>query len=69
MGKMSNAYKMLVGKPKGKQQLERYRHGWEDNIKYDLYETEYEVVNWINLTQDRDQWRVVVKTVMNLQVP
>jgi hypothetical protein len=59
----------LVGKPEGKRPLGRPRRKWEDNIRMDVREIEWKVVDWINRVQDRDQWRVVVKTVMNLRVP
>jgi hypothetical protein len=39
-----------------------------DNIKMDLREIGRDVVDWIELAQDRDQWRAVVNTVMNLRV-
>jgi hypothetical protein len=39
-----------------------------DNIKMDLREIGWDGMDWINLAQDRDQWRALVKTVMNLQV-
>jgi hypothetical protein len=45
------------------------RRRWEDNIKMDIGEIEWGSVDWINLTQDRDQWRALVKAVMNLWVP
>jgi hypothetical protein len=38
---------------------------WEDNIKMDLREIGWEIVEWIHLAQDRDLWRAVVNTVMN----
>jgi hypothetical protein len=57
-----------VGKPEGKRPLERLRHRWED-IKIDLREIGWIVVDWIHLAQDRDQWRALVNTVMNLRVP
>ena len=41
---------------------------WEENIKMDLYGLGMEGTDWINLVQDRDKWRVLVKTVMKLQV-
>jgi hypothetical protein len=63
------AYKILVGKPEGKRPLGRPRHGWVDNIKMDLREIGWDGVDWIDLAQDRDQWRALVNTVMNLQVP
>jgi hypothetical protein len=40
-----------------------------DNIKIDLREIEWDVMDWIDLAQDRDQWRALVNTVMNLRVP
>jgi hypothetical protein len=40
-----------------------------DNIKIDLRDIGWEGVNWIDLAQDRDQWRALVNTVMNLRVP
>jgi hypothetical protein len=40
-----------------------------DNIKIDLRETGWNGMDWIDLAQDRDQWRAVVNTVMNLRVP
>ena len=60
--------RLLVGKPEGRRPLVRPRHRWEGNIKMDLQEVEYGVVNWIELAQDRDRWRAFVKAVMNLRV-
>jgi hypothetical protein len=40
-----------------------------DNIKIDLTEIGWDGVDWIDLAQDRDQWRALVNTVMNLRVP
>jgi hypothetical protein len=68
MGERSGEYRALVGKPEGRRQLERPRRRWEDNIKMDLREG-WGDVDWIDLAQDRDRWRSVVYTVMNLQVP
>jgi hypothetical protein len=59
----------LVGKPEGKRPIGRPRNGWVDNIIIHLREIVWEGVDWIHVTQDRDQCRVSVKTVMNLQVP
>jgi hypothetical protein len=50
-------YRVLVGKPEGKRPLERPRRRWEDNIKLDPRETGIDGTNWIQLTQDRVQWR------------
>ncbi|KAJ4425754.1 hypothetical protein ANN_27377 [Periplaneta americana] len=57
MGESRNAYRVLVGRPEGKRPLERPRRRWEDNIKMDLREVGYDGRDWINLAQDRDQWR------------
>jgi hypothetical protein len=57
-----------VGKPEGKRPLGRPRRRWVDNNKMDLRETGWDVMNWIDLVQDRDQWRALVNTVMNLRV-
>jgi hypothetical protein len=58
-----------VGKPEGKKPLGRPRRRWVDNIKMDLTEIGWDVVDWIELAQDRDQWSALVNTVMNLMVP
>jgi hypothetical protein len=58
-----------VGKPEGKKPLGRPRHRWEDDIKMDLREIGWGGMDWIELTWDGDQWRVLVNTVINLQVP
>jgi hypothetical protein len=57
----------LVRKPEGKRPLRRTRRRWVDNIKMDLRETGWGGMDWIDLTQDRDQWRALVNTVMNLR--
>jgi hypothetical protein len=64
-----NAYRILVGKPEGKRPLERPRRRWVDGIKINLREIGWGGMDWINLTQDREQWRALVNTVMNLRVP
>jgi len=69
MGERRDVYRVLVGKPEGKRLLGRPRHRWEDNIKTDLQEVGCEGMAWIELTQDRDRWRALVNTVMNLWVP
>jgi hypothetical protein len=58
-----------MGKPEGKRSLGRPRRRWVDNIKIDLREIGPEVMDWIDLAQDRDQWRALVNTVMHLRVP
>jgi hypothetical protein len=62
-------YRVLVGSPEGKRPLGRPRRRWEDNIKMDLMEIGMDGENWIQLAQDRVQWRAFVNTVMNLRVP
>ena len=49
--------------------MRRPRRRWEDNIKVDLQEVRGECGDWIELAQDRDRWRALVSTVMNLRVP
>jgi hypothetical protein len=68
-GETRNAYRILVGKSEGKRPLGRPRRRWLDNIKIDLREIGWDVMDWIYLAQDRDQWRAVVNAVMNLRVP
>jgi hypothetical protein len=69
MGETRNAYRILVGTPEGKRPLGRPRRRWMDNIKTGLREIGRVGMNWIALAQDRDQWRALVNTVMNLWVP
>jgi len=59
-------YRVLVGKPGGKRPLGRTRRSWKDNIKMDV---RCESMDWIDLAQDRDRWRVLVNVIMNLLVP
>jgi hypothetical protein len=68
-GKKRNAYKILIGKPEKKRSLERTRLRCGNSIKMDLRERGWEGVDWIHLDQNRDLWRAVVNTVMNLGVP
>ena len=58
-----------MGKPEGKRPLGRPRRRWEDNIKMDLQVVSCGGMDWIELAQDRDRWRVLVTAVMNLRVP
>jgi hypothetical protein len=58
-----------AGKPERKTPLARSIRRWEDNIKMDLRETGWGDMDWIDLAQDRDQWRAFVYTIMNLRVP
>jgi hypothetical protein len=67
-GNKRNAYWILVGKPEGKRPMGRPRRRWVDNIKMDR-ELELDGVDWINMAQNRDQWRALENTVMNFRVP
>jgi hypothetical protein len=69
MGEMWNAYRLLVTKLKGKRRLGRSRRIWVDNIRMDLGEVGWSDVDWIGLAQDRNRWRTVVNSVLNLRVP
>jgi hypothetical protein len=70
-GEKRNAYRLLVGKPQGKRPLGRPRCRWVDNVR--MYEYLGDVgwgdVDWIGLAKDRNRWRAVVNSVLNLRVP
>jgi hypothetical protein len=68
-GEKRNAYGILVGKPEGKRPLGRPSRMLADNIKIDRREIRWGGMDWIDLAQDRDQWRALVNTAMNLRVP
>jgi hypothetical protein len=59
----------VVGESEGWIPLGRLRRRWEDNIIMDRREIGWEFVDWIHLTQNRDQWRDFVNTVMKLHLP
>jgi hypothetical protein len=67
MGEERGAYGIFVGRPEGRRPLGKPRCRWEDNIKMDLEEVGWGM-DWIELAQDRDRWRVLVNAVMNLRV-
>jgi hypothetical protein len=64
-----NAYRILVGKPERKRPQGRPRRRWMNDIKMNIREIGWDGMDWIDLSQDKDQWMVLVNTVMNLQVP
>jgi hypothetical protein len=68
MGVKMNSYRIVVGQPEGETLLVRSRRRWVDNIKMDLRDVGWDVAEWIDVAQDRDQWRALVNTVMNLRV-
>jgi len=68
MGEGRGVHRVLVGKPEEKRPLGRPRRRWEDNIKMELWEVGGGG-DWMELAQDRDRWRALVNTVMNLRVP
>jgi len=68
MGDMRNAYKILVGKPKGKILAEDLGVDGKIILEWILEKSGGENVDWIHVAQYRDQWRAVVNTIMNLRV-
>jgi hypothetical protein len=68
-GEKRNEYRILVGMSEGKRPLGRPRRRWVDNIKIDLREIEWDDMDWIDLAQNRDQWRALLNTVLKLRVP
>jgi hypothetical protein len=63
-----DVYRVLVGKPEGKNLFGRQRRRWEDGIRMDFREIGWGSVDWIQLAQVRDRWRDLVNTVMDLWV-
>jgi hypothetical protein len=69
MGEGRGVYRVLVGRHQGKRPLGRPGCGWVDNVKMDLREIGIDGANWIQLAQERVQWRCFANAVMNLLVP
>jgi hypothetical protein len=69
IGEKRNAYRLLVGNPEGNKPLGRPRRRWVDNIKMDVGVVGWGDVDWISLAKDRNRWRAVVNSVLNLRVP
>jgi hypothetical protein len=68
-GETKNAYRILVKKQEGKRLQGRPRYRWVDNIKLDLRGIEWDGMDWNDLAQDRNHWRIFVNTMMNHRVP
>jgi hypothetical protein len=68
-GEKRNAYRLLVGKPERRRPLGRPRRRWVDNIEMNLVEVVWGDVDWIGLAQDRDRWRALVNSELNLRLP
>jgi hypothetical protein len=64
-----NEYRLLAENPEGKRPLGSPRRRWVDNIRMELGEVGWGDVDWIGLTQDRNRWRALVNSVLNLWVP
>jgi hypothetical protein len=69
LGEKRNAYRVLVGKPRGRRSLGRPRDMWVDNIRMVIEEVGWRDVDWIGLAQDRNRWRGLVNSVLNFRVP
>ena len=69
MGQGRGVCRVLVWKPEGKRPLGRPRRRWQDNIKMELQEVGGACGDRMELAQDRDRWRALVSTVMNIRVP
>jgi hypothetical protein len=67
-GERRNAYRILVGNPERKRPLGRPRRRWVDNIEMYLREIGWDDMDWIDLTQGRDQWMALMNRVMNLRI-
>jgi hypothetical protein len=63
------AYRMLFGKSEGKRPLERLRRRWVDNVKTDLRWIVCGGMDWIDLAEDRNQWKAVVNNVRIFRLP
>jgi hypothetical protein len=66
MGEKRNTYRLLVGKPEGKRSQGRPRRRWVDDIRMDLGEVGWGDVDWIGLAKDRNRWRALGSSVLNL---
>ena len=58
-----------MGEREEKRPLGRPRRIWEENVKMGLQGVGCGATDWIDVARDRDRWRALVNTVMNLRVP
>ena len=63
------AFKILTGTPVGNILLEKPKRRWKDNIRVNLKEIGIHMRNWVDLAQNRDNWRDLVNAALNLRVP
>jgi hypothetical protein len=68
-GGKRNTYIILAGEPEGKRSLGRPKRKWVNNIKMDRREIGWGCTDWIDLAQNREEWKALVNTIMNLRVP
>ena len=68
MEQSTNSYRVLVGKPEGKRLSGWPRRRWEDNTKMDFREVSCYPGDWMDLSEDRDQCRAYVRTVINFRI-
>jgi hypothetical protein len=69
MGPKRNAYRILMANSEEKRPLGKSGRRWVNNIKMDLREIGWDGMDWIDLAQNRDEWRTPVNTAMNLRIP
>jgi hypothetical protein len=69
MGEKRNPHNIMIGGPEWKRPLGRPTRRWEDTISVHFREIVWEVVDWMSVAHNRDQWRALMNTVTNLRVP
>jgi hypothetical protein len=60
---------VIGGKATGKGTARKKRRRWANDIRMELGEVGWGDVDWIGLAQDRNRWRALVNSVLNLRVP
>jgi hypothetical protein len=69
IGEKRKACRIFLGKLKGRRPLEKPRSRWEDNMKMYLRDIRWGSMDSIRLSSNRDHWRGLVNTIMNVQCP